>query len=35
MHGIATAADAARAMMNFNRAYWNLFLRMYGWGRMA
>src|SRR5258705_5644219 len=35
MLGIATAADAARAMMNFNRAYWNLFLRMYGWGRMA
>jgi len=35
MHGIATAADAARAMMNFNRAYWNLLLRMYGWGRMA
>jgi len=35
MLGIATAADAARAMMNFNRAYWNLLLRMYGWGRMA
>jgi GNAT superfamily N-acetyltransferase len=35
MPGIATAADAARAMMNFSRAYWKLFLRMYGWGRMA
>jgi hypothetical protein len=32
---IATAADAARAMMDFNRAYWKLLLRMYGWGRMA
>jgi GNAT superfamily N-acetyltransferase len=35
MPGIATAADAARAMMNFNGAYWKLLLRMYGWGRMA
>jgi GNAT superfamily N-acetyltransferase len=33
--GVATAADAARAMMNFSRAYWKLLLRMYGWGRMA
>jgi hypothetical protein len=32
---IATAAGAARAMMDFNRAYWKLLLRMYGWGRMA
>ena len=32
---IATPADAARAMMNFNRAYWKLVLRMYGWGRTA
>jgi GNAT superfamily N-acetyltransferase len=31
--GIATPVDAARAMMNFNRAYWKLLLRMYGWGR--
>lgn len=31
--GIATPIDAARAMINFNRAYWSLFLRMYGWGR--
>ena len=35
MPGIATAADAARAMVNFNGAYWKLLLRMYGWGRMA
>jgi GNAT superfamily N-acetyltransferase len=35
MLGVATAADAARAMMNFNRAHWKLLLRMYGWGRMA
>ena len=32
---IATPADAARAMIQFNRAYWNLFLGMYGWGRAA
>jgi hypothetical protein len=31
--GIAAPIDAARAMINFNRAYWGLFLRMYGWGR--
>ena len=31
--GIVTPVDAARAMINFNRAYWSLFLRMYGWGR--
>jgi hypothetical protein len=30
---IATPADAARAMISFNRAYWKLLLRMYGWGR--
>ena len=35
MPGLATAADAARAMMNFNGAYWKLLLRMYGWGRTA
>ena len=33
--GIATPVDAARAMIKFNRAYWNLLLQMYGWGRMA
>ena len=32
---IATPVDAARAMVNFNRAYWKLLLRMYGWGRTA
>ena len=33
--GIATPADAARAMFNVNRAYWKMLLRMYGWGRTA
>ena len=32
---IATPADAMRAMINVNRAYWKLMLRMYGWGRTA
>ena len=32
---IATPVDAARAMVNFNRAYWKMLLRMYGWGRTA
>jgi hypothetical protein len=32
---IVTPADAARAMIDFNRAYWKLVLRMYGWGRTA
>jgi len=32
---MATPADAARAMVNVNRAYWKLLLRMYGWGRTA
>ena len=32
---IATPADAARAMINVNRAYWKMLLRMYGWGRTA
>jgi GNAT superfamily N-acetyltransferase len=31
----ATPADMARAMVNFNRTYWKLLLRMYGWGRTA
>jgi GNAT superfamily N-acetyltransferase len=30
-----SVADAARAMVNFNRAYWQMWLRMYGWGRVA
>jgi GNAT superfamily N-acetyltransferase len=32
---LATPVDAARAMVNINRAYWKLMLRMYGWGRAA
>ena len=32
---IVTPADAARAMVSFNRAYWKMLLRMYGWGRTA
>ena len=32
---MATPAEAARAVMNFNRAYWKLLLRIYGWGRTA
>ena len=28
---IAMPFDAARAMVNFNRAYWRWLLRMYGW----
>jgi GNAT superfamily N-acetyltransferase len=30
---IPTPADAARAMINLNRAYWRLYLKMYGLGR--
>ena len=32
---IATLADAARAMVNLNRAYWKLLLQLCGWGRTA
>jgi GNAT superfamily N-acetyltransferase len=32
---IATPIDAARAMINFYRAYWQLYLRMYGLDRTA
>ena len=32
---IAIPADAARAVVKFNRAYWSLVLQMYGWGRAA
>jgi GNAT superfamily N-acetyltransferase len=32
---MANAIDAARAMTNFNRVYWQMWLRMYGWGRAA
>ena len=31
----ATPADAARAMIDINRAYWRLLLQLYGWGRTA
>ena len=33
--GIATPGEAARAMIQFNRAYWKLLRQMYGWGRPA
>lgn len=33
--GIPTPAEAARAAIQFNRAYWKLVLQMYGWGRAA
>ncbi|CAN7271472.1 GNAT family N-acetyltransferase [Bradyrhizobium sp. LjRoot220] len=32
---MATPIDAARAIANYNRAYWAMMLRMYGWGRTA
>ena len=32
---MATTIDAARAITNFNRAYWGMLFRMYGWGRTA
>ena len=32
---IAAPADAARAMVNINRAYWKMLVRMYDWGRTA
>jgi hypothetical protein len=32
---LATPLDAAHAMVNINRAYWKLMLRVYGWGRTA
>jgi GNAT superfamily N-acetyltransferase len=32
---VATPADAARAMINFNRMYWKLVLQIYGCGRTA
>jgi GNAT superfamily N-acetyltransferase len=32
---VVTPLDAARAMVNFNRAYWKWLSRMYGWGRTA
>jgi GNAT superfamily N-acetyltransferase len=32
---IAAPADAARVMVQFNRTYWKLLFRMFGWGRTA
>ncbi len=32
---VVTPADAARAIMDANRAYWQLWMRMYGWSRTA
>ena len=32
---ITSAINAARAMTNINRAYWQLWMRMSGWGRAA
>jgi GNAT superfamily N-acetyltransferase len=32
---IAMPADAARAMFQFNRAYWKLVMKLYGWSRAA
>jgi hypothetical protein len=31
----ASTIEAARAIANFNRAYWGMLLRMVGWGRAA
>jgi GNAT superfamily N-acetyltransferase len=31
----ANTLDAARAIANFNRAYWGMLFRMYGWNRAA
>jgi hypothetical protein len=33
--GFESALAATRAIANFNRAYWRMLLRMYGWGRAA
>ena len=33
--GFQATLAAARAIANFNRAYWRMVLRMYGWGRAA
>jgi len=34
-YGVATPSDAARAMVRLNRAYWQMLLRLHGWGRAA
>jgi RimJ/RimL family protein N-acetyltransferase len=33
--GFETTLNAARAIANFNRAYWRMLLRIYGWGGAA
>ena len=35
LSGMATTIEAARAITNFNRAYWGMLMRMYGLGRAA
>jgi GNAT superfamily N-acetyltransferase len=30
---VVTPVEAAQAIANFNRAYWHILFRMYGWGR--
>jgi GNAT superfamily N-acetyltransferase len=32
---VATSIDAARAIANYNRAYWKMLLQMYGWSKAA
>jgi hypothetical protein len=32
---MVTPSDAARAVMQFNRAYWKFLLRLYGWKQVA
>ena len=32
---VATSIEAARAIANYNRAYWKMLLQMYGWGKAA
>jgi GNAT superfamily N-acetyltransferase len=32
---LATSLDAARAIANYNRAYWKMLMQMYGWGKAA
>src|SRR6476620_2833482 len=33
--GLTTTIEAARAITNFNRAYWGMLFQMHGWGGMA
>ena len=34
-YAIETPVGAARAIVEFNRAYWKLLMQLYGWGRTA